>query len=92
MDVPPHTPNDMVYGELGRLPYIFRLQLVVCNIGSVYVDSLYTVIPEKHTICNMDYEQEIAMQKLAFTMLNACCVSTDSDMYGCMEKSLFANI
>ena len=65
---------------------IFRLQLVVCNIGSDYDDSLYVVIPEKHTICDMDYKKEIAKQKLGFTKLNACCVSTDVGMYGCMEK------
>ena len=53
---------------------IFRLQLVVCNIGSDYDDSLYVVIPEMHTICYMDYKKEIAAQKLGFTMLNACCV------------------
>ena len=34
----------------------------------------------------MDYKKEIAKQKLGFTMLNACCVSTDFDMYGCIEK------
>ena len=34
----------------------------------------------------MDYKKEIAKQKLGFTMLNACCVSTDLDMYGCIEK------
>ena len=65
---------------------IFRLQLVVCNIGSDYDDSLYVVIPEKYTICYMDHKKEIAKQKLGFTMLNACCVSTDLSMYGCMEK------
>ena len=57
------------------------LQLVVCNISSDYV-----VIPEKHTICSMDYKKEITKQKLGCTMLNACCVSTDLGMYGCMEK------
>ena len=65
---------------------IFRLQLVVYNIGSDYDDSLYVVIPEKHTICYMDYKKQIAKQKLGFTMLNACCVSTDLGKYGCMEK------
>ena len=30
----------------------------------------------------MDYKKEIAKQKLGFTMLNACCVSTDLGMYG----------
>ena len=65
---------------------IFRLQLVVCNIGSDYDDSLYVVIPEKHTICYMDYKKELAKQKLGFTVLNACCVSTDLGMYECMEK------
>ena len=34
----------------------------------------------------MDYKKEIAKQKLGFAMLNACCVSTDSDMYGRTEK------
>ena len=34
----------------------------------------------------MDYKKEIAKQNLGFTMLNACCVSTDLGMYGCMEK------
>ena len=34
----------------------------------------------------MDYKKEIAKQKLGFTKLNACCVSTDVGMYGCMEK------
>ena len=34
----------------------------------------------------MHYKKEIAKQKLGFTMLNACCVSTDVGMYGCMEK------
>ena len=34
----------------------------------------------------MDYKKEIAKQKLGFTMLNACCVSMDLGMYGCMEK------
>ena len=76
MDVPPHPPNDMVYGELGRFPYIFRLQLVVCNIGSVYVDSLYTVIPEKHTICYADYKKEIAKQNtLVYHVKCLLCVN-----------------
>ena len=56
------------------------------SFGSVYDDSLYVVIPEKHTICYMDYKKEIQKQKLGFTMLNACCVSTNSDMCGCTEK------
>ena len=30
----------------------------------------------------MDYKKEIAKQKLGFTMLNACCVSTEVWMYG----------
>ena len=34
----------------------------------------------------MHYKKEIAKQKLGFTMLNACCVSTDVGIYGCMEK------
>ena len=34
----------------------------------------------------MDYKKEIAKQKLGFTMLNACCVSTDLGMHGCMGK------
>ena len=42
---------------------IFTLQPGVCNIGSVYDNSLYTVIPEKHTICYVDYKKEIAKQK-----------------------------
>ena len=68
---------------------IFRLQLDVCNIGSVDNGSLYAVITEKHTICYMDYKQEIAKQKLGFTMLNACCVVwTDSGMV----KSFFPYI
>ena len=37
-------------------------------------------------ICYMDYKKELAKQKLGFTMLNACCVSMDLGMYGCMEK------
>ena len=58
----------------------------VCNMGSDYDDSLYVVIPEKHMICYMDYKKELAKQKLGFTMLNACCVSMDLGMYGCIEK------
>ena len=34
----------------------------------------------------MDFKKEIAKQKFGFTMLNACCVSKDLGMYGCMEK------
>ena len=36
----------------------------------------------------MDYKKEIAKPKACFSMLSACCVSTDSDMYGCIEKSV----
>ena len=67
---------------------IFRLHHNVSNIGSAYVDSLYVVIPEKHTICYMDYEKEIAKPKPGFGMLSAYCVSTDSDVWGCMENSV----
>ena len=74
LTVPPHTNMTWCTENWEDSHCIFRLQLVVCNIGSVYNDSLYAFIPEKHTICYMDYEQEIAMQKLGFTMLNACCV------------------
>ena len=45
-----------------------------------------SLFQKRYTICYMDHKKEIAMQKLAFTMLNACCVSTDLGMYGCMEK------
>ena len=34
----------------------------------------------------MEYKKQISKQKLGFTMLNACCMSTDLGMYGCMEK------
>ena len=86
LNVPPHTPNDMMYGELGRFPLYIQAAARCLQIGSDYDDSLYVVIPEKHTICYMDYKKEITKQKLGFTMLNACCVSTDLGMYGCIEK------
>jgi len=53
---------------------IFRLQPNVGDIGSVYDDSLYAVIPEKHTTWYIDYKKETAEQKLVVYMLNACCV------------------
>ena len=54
----------MVYGELGKIPTVyFRLHHNVSNIGSAYVDSLYVVIPEKHTICYMDYKKRNSKAK-----------------------------
>ena len=75
----------MVYGELGlfplyiqaaaRLQYWFRLRRQpLCRYSRKAYDMLYGL------------QEEIAKQKLGFTMLNACCVSTDLGMYGCMEK------
>ena len=51
---------------------ILRLQPDVGDTGSVYDDSLYAVIPEKHTTCYIDYKKEIA--EIGVYMLNACCV------------------
>ena len=34
----------------------------------------------------MDHKKATAKQTLGFTMLSACCVSTDLDMYGYIEK------
>ena len=59
LNVPPPPPLTIWCTENWEDSHcIFRLQLVVCNTGSDYDDSLCVVIPEKHTICYMDYKKK----------------------------------
>ena len=48
LNVPPHTPNDMVYGELGRFPLYIQAAARCLQYWSDYDDSLYVVSPEKN--------------------------------------------
>ena len=69
---PPPPPQWHGVRRIRKIPTVYS----GCSTGSLCDDSLYVVIPEKHT-------KEIAKQKFGFTMLS---VWTDSDMYGYMAN------